>query len=106
MHPRTLQGLAQAAYTNRDITSAIAYYLRAWEAVDAEPALAPGIANELAYVCLYELSDADAAGRWAQRMQATAANDIDRARLDLLRKRVAAGAPGKPRSTFTAVACL
>ena len=100
MHPLTLKGLAQAAYANRDITSAIGFYLRAWEAAPAEPSLAPGIANELAYVCLYDLSDAEAAGRWAQRMQATATNDIDLARLGLLRARLAAGAPGRPRGTF------
>ncbi|HEY4145115.1 hypothetical protein [Pinirhizobacter sp.] len=106
MHPRTLQGLAQAAYANRDITSAIGFYLRAWEAVQDEPALAPGIANELAYVCLYDLSDAEAAGRWAMRMEASATNDIDLARLGLLRTRLASGAPGKARSTFTSVAAL
>jgi len=100
MHPLTLKGLAQAAYANRDITSAIGFYLRAWEAAPAEPSLAPGIANELAYVCLYDLSDAEAAGRWTLRMEATATNDIDLARLGLLRARLAAGAPGKPRGTF------
>lgn len=100
MHPRTLKKLAQAAYANRDITSAIGFYLRAWEGVQAEPSLAPGIANELAYLCLYDLSDAEAAGRWAMRMQATATNDIDQARLGLLRTRVAAGAPGAPRGSF------
>ena len=102
MHPRTLKGLAQAAYANRDITSAIGFYLRAWEAASDEPSLAPRIANELAYVCLYDLSDAEAAGRWALRMEATATNDIDLARLGLLRTRLAAGAPGTPRGTFAA----
>lgn len=100
MHPSTLQSLAQRAYASGDITSAIGYYLRAWDALPAEPALAPRIANELAYVCLYDLSDVQAADRWALRMEATAANDIDRARLGLLRTRLAAGAPGRPRGTF------
>lgn len=100
MHPRALKELAQTAYANRDITSAIGFYLRAWQAVEEEPSLAPGIANELAYLCLYDLSDAEAAGRWAMRMEATVANDIDLARLELLRTRLAAGATGMPRGSF------